>query len=504
LIWSAPASAQWREIACEGYTVPDDCPVTPDATSNCGCDWFEDFESYDTGEIPQAPRNDTGGGIWDYPPSASNYWAGWEYVDTVLGTITTDQNRTDPGTQSLRVDQGDDQVHWFLGRGIGAGDSSEFDLLDDGVGYDDDVSVYWIHTGHVFIPNDHTGDHFYIFNSHYQRASIDPNTLMATQWQAQYQFDSTRNQVWDSSQSAQPPPGQSLPLVTGRWTEIRLEINFESDVHLMYYDGNFMAGYQWAASSGNGPDALFLGNIDLYSNQGNYAYYDDLSMIQAEPPPQARPNLECIQKELDQDRCATFVWRLTNMNTEGEIELFWIDVEAGEGGRNPTCRGTATSTTAWTAPPGWTVTRCTGWEFAGQTGHALFQFAANTPGDNIALGATIIGEFTVDTNKSREYERPDDAVNGIAGTTVPAFTVLMSAGQFLGNEAWFRCNPGDIADTFSFGPAQGGAQEWSRINSCEAFLNVPALSTGTKLILAALVLAGGTLLVLRSRRTAAA
>ena len=523
LIWSGTAWGQAApEAACVAIGPGDLCPDPPDATGNCGCDWAEDFEGYAEGEIPQAPRcvGDVGQPdpcgdppVYTYPPSPSNWWAGWGYVDTVLGEISTDQNHTDGGSQSMRIDEGDDQVHWFLGRGIGAGNGNFTDappdLGSDLKGYDDDVSIYWVHTGHVYIPGDHTDDHFYIMNSFYPRISNDPDTGgYDTTWHVQIEMNSRRGLVWDSGISANPTP-EALPIIEGEWAEIRVEINFQSDVHLIYYGGDFMAGYQWAALAGGGPEYGFLGNLDLFSNQGNYAYYDDLSMIAEEPPPFNRPTFECFLKELDANRCAKFVWRLTNENTpppedptDYTIARFYIDMDAGEGGRSTTCRGGITSTVAFDPIPGWTITNCTGWEFPGQKGHALFRFEANTPADNIQLGETLISTVTVDTNKSREFERADDLTNFIAGTDIPAFTVLMSAAQVFGNEAFEACTVGPAG--FLFGPAQGGGQQWSGIGRCAAFLNVPALSTWTKLILAALVLAGGTLLVLRSRRVATA
>ena len=67
LLWSVPMSASAQD--CVGFAVPGDCPNPPDETSNCGCDWLEDFESYAPGKIP---------------PTV-NSWAGWFGQDGEAG-----------------------------------------------------------------------------------------------------------------------------------------------------------------------------------------------------------------------------------------------------------------------------------------------------------------------------------------------------------------------------------------------------------------------------------
>ncbi len=475
VMWCGSAWAQ-SEPACDAITIPGSCPSPPDETGNCGCDWFEDFESYSLGEIPQAPNNPAAA------PGAdpSNHWAGWNYNPGVLGEIDDAQDHTTGTGQSMRIDQGDDQVHWLLGRGI----------QSDGIGYDADVSTYWVHEGWIFVPTDHSADHFWIMNSHYVRFTNDPNSLLPTDWHAQFEFNSNQDKVWNSLFFADPPSG-SPDLVKGEWSNIRVEMNFVDDLCLMFYDDNFVMGYQWAAAVGAGPDALFFGNLDLFSSNGSRAWYDDIAMSAAEVPPTNRPAFECILEEVTEpDRCATFMFRVHNENTEGSIAQFFIDVEAGEGGEKSACRGTANGISNVTPPPGWSVQNCTNWN----SGHVLYSFTANTPGDEIAVGDTVTGFITLDVNKGREVE------STTTGATIPPYTARMAAAQFAGNEAFAVCASGD----YSFGPTLGGLQQWSGISACEAFLNVPATSTWAKVILLSLVLAGGTMLVLRSRRMATA
>lgn len=202
------------------------------------------------------------------------------------------------------------------------------------------------------------------------------------------------------------------------------------------------------------------------------------------------PIFECFLKELDADRCADFMFRFHNENSISNIDQFFIDVEAGEGGVDSTCIGSAVPGTAnITPPPGWSVVNCTGWN----AGHALFQFTNDDPvGNPFEPGDAVTGFITLDTNKSREFQRVTDGNQ--PSVTVPPFTAQMAAAQFLGNETSAVCASND----YSFGPARSLVQKWTAIHNCKAPLNVPTTSTWAKAILLALVLAGGTLL-LRSR-----
>jgi hypothetical protein len=260
---------------------------------------------------------------------------------------------------------------------------------------------------------------------------------------------------------------------------------------LLFYDGNFLEGYQWAASVGAEPDALFLGNLNLYSGQGNRAWFDDLSIRGARCLLFPYPHFDCLLKNQDADRCAEFIWRFTNDIINSHVDTFYIDVEAGHGGRDTACIGSTAGAEAIVPPPGWSVSNCTGW----YDGHALFEFTSDTPADAIPPGGSVTGFITVDPNESRAYEREPYGTQPAA--VIPPLTVSMAAADRLGcNSLYAACEPND----FRFGPRACGTQGWSSIRLCEAPLNVPTLSRGMKGVLLALLLACGTLLVLRSLR----
>ena len=67
-----------------------------------------------------------------------------------------------------------------------------------------------------------------------------------------------------------------LPIVYDRWTEIRLEMDFDADYVEQYYDGQLLASGLWAIRGG----AVALANLDLYAFLvASPVYWDDLSLV---------------------------------------------------------------------------------------------------------------------------------------------------------------------------------------------------------------------------------
>ncbi len=455
---------------CEGFTYPDDCPGPPDQTGNCGCDWFEDFESYDLGVMPRV-----------------NGWEEWRAADPQspdLRGIVTDEiaDHTTGSGQCLKIetDPGSDQVRRFYGGGV----------LDDKVGYDIDINAYWIFEAWIFVPNAHTGDSYFALYSIYEDGS---GSLISTP-HARIEFNSNHGKVWNDLFSDDPPV-DAVNLVKGAWSKVRMEMNFMNDVALVFYDDAFLGGYQWAEDLGHDPETLFLGAMELVNGAGTAVYWDDFSL--------AGPDLGdnradyysyCDSVRKDENGCATFRWFVRNWNDDffETIDEFYIDIEAGEGGRDPACIGSPTGTQAITPPPGWSVENCTSWQY----GHAMFRLTADTPDDAIPPnGGTLTGGFiTVDANKSREW------VSQTTGAVIPPFTVRSSAAFLYGNENFAVCD----TYNFSFGPTMGGAQSWSGSNNCVAYRTVPATSDWARLVLTLVLVVAGTGLIRNGRRGAIA
>jgi hypothetical protein len=92
-------------------------------------------------------------------------------------------------------------------------------------------------------------------------------------WAVQLRFDSD-GQVVECEYD-----GISLPLITDQWTEIRVEINLNTDWMEIYYDDDLLHEKAWTAGPNNNGDGLLnIAAVDLYANSATSVYYDDLSL----------------------------------------------------------------------------------------------------------------------------------------------------------------------------------------------------------------------------------
>ena len=473
---------------CDCDVEGGDCAGYPDELGNCGCDWVEDFESYNLGLMPRV-----------------NGWQEWGWPDATLdlrGEITDEiPDHTSGAGKCMKVRDhlgpgtGTDQVHRFYGEGVYLHPNypEGGTATDDGQGYDIDVNGYFVSRVWVYIPATHGGDSYFIMNSRYLDGAA------GAVWNVQIEMNGTQGQVYDELYD----DTIRADMIRDQWVELEVDIDVELDVCVVWYAGQYLTGYQWAADTNPAfyDDLLFLGTYDLFNAGGDTFYYDDCSVTAEVPPPCLPPSVECFPIStfmVDEDgdlkpetRCADYLWRLTNENRnddEGPLDTFYLDIEAGKGGVTTTndCRGGKSSITAITPPTGWSVVKCTTWN----SGHALFKFTANSPGDAISVGQSVEGGLTVDPNLSQEYEALD------TGTTIPGLGIVISAAQSCGNIAFETCATND----YSFGPSTGAAGQWASARRCYGYINIPATSTWAKVLLAMLLVGGGTLLVLRSRR----
>jgi len=510
-----PGVSMAQNDGCNLNHVPGFCDPGADGPGpddNCGCDWLETFED-------AAYADDIG----TFIDRGDNWWYGWEDGDLNRGIISTAQNHTAGGSRSLLgkfeaiggptdPDIQTDATHWFLGRDTtpvgGDGDADDGGLaLGDGAGYDVDVSDYWILEGYVLIPSDHTGESFVIVNSWYTRGDLFPPNA-STQWHIEYHFDSTLNRLYDDLGA-----GTFLPLVKGEWVKIEAQINLDLNILVLYYDGQFLEARSWLLT-GDTSEMLLIGNLDLFVSDGTDTFYDDFALTASEPPPINTPSFTCVRDERnDVTGCTEYVWTLTNRNLVGDIVEFYIDVAAGSGARHGpgTCVGAKASTDAiFGLPAGWSKTNCSIWK----QGHALFKFV-KTSGPGISPGASIQGRLKIDPNRS-VLVTDKTATTGCpagtccndgAGIDIPPYMVLVSAAQLDGNQIAATCPSPASSTAYSFGPCFSDpgpvGQKWSPITRCESFLNAPSTSTWAKVVLAVLLVAGGSMLVLRSRRVAA-
>ena len=64
-----------------------------------------------------------------------------------------------------------------------------------------------------------------------------------------------------------------MPWITDDWIELRVEIDLDANLQTIYYDGEVLDQTVWQASGIPEVQA-----VDLFSNNGSFAYFDDLSL----------------------------------------------------------------------------------------------------------------------------------------------------------------------------------------------------------------------------------
>jgi hypothetical protein len=189
----------------------------------CGA-WVEEFESY----TPGSGLHGQGG------------WKGWDN-DPAWNAFVTIAEAHD-SAQSVDIVGNADLVHEFCGCVFGK----------------------WIFTAWQYVPDDFVGESYFILLNTY--ADGGPYN-----WSTQIRFDSALSVVESEFEAAQ------LPLITGRWVEIRNEIDLDANVQDIYYDGQLLSSKSWTEGvSGGG--ALNIGAVDLFANGATSVYYDDLSL----------------------------------------------------------------------------------------------------------------------------------------------------------------------------------------------------------------------------------
>lgn len=211
--------------------------------------WEDNFDSYDEGQ----DLHGVGG------------WKGWDNVPAATAYVTADQALSSP--HSVDILEVTDLVHEYVA-----------------------TSGEWTYTAWQYIPDEFIGQSYFILLSDY----IDggPNT-----WAVQLNF-------WEDSQIVESQfDGAELPLITGKWVEIRVEIDLDGDWMEIFYDGDLLVEKEWSATvqnTGGGP--LVISAVDLFANSASSVYYDDMSLVGEA----TGPDLDC----------------------EGDLD--WVDVTTGE------------------------------------------------------------------------------------------------------------------------------------------------------------------------------
>jgi hypothetical protein len=275
VILPVPMAAQGLSMIANLDDTPLDLSVYEDAGLPAGAptlvDWFEDFDSYPPGQN----MHGIGG------------WKGWAN-DPAATAYTTDVE-AHSAPNSVDIALASDLVHEYAGYDTGT----------------------WIYTAWQFVPDDFSGESYFILLNQYDDSGATNN------WSTQVHFESTQDLVIADGAGA----GQTLPLIRGEWVEIRVEIDLVSDWQQFYYGDQLLFEGSWTEGlSGGG--ILNIGAVDLFANGASSVYYDDLSLTEPVPEISVEPaSLETLQAP---DVVVTEPLTITNL---GESPLDWLIYE---------------------------------------------------------------------------------------------------------------------------------------------------------------------------------
>jgi hypothetical protein len=199
--------------------------------------FFENFDSYATG----SEIHGQGG------------WKGWQNDPAAGATVVDTQSVSTPN--SIEIEGASDLIHEFSGYTSGA----------------------WTITAKQFIPAGFSGQSYFIFENVYS----DTDTSVIS-WSTQVIFDSGTGMVSNEATGANPG---SVPMVTGQWVDLRLDVDLDNDLQTFWYNGTQVYSGSWTQQfpSQAVPGILNIGSIDLFANGATAVYYDNIQIAPATP-----------------------------------------------------------------------------------------------------------------------------------------------------------------------------------------------------------------------------
>lgn len=195
-------------------------PLDPASTPQ----WFDDFDTY----ALASQMHGQGG------------WAGWDNFAFLGALVTDSQALSTP--HSLDINGSADLVQEYAGA----------------------TSCQWVYTAWQYVPNDFVGQSFFILLNTYSIGG-------AKNWSTEVMFNSSGVVHSDFD-------GAELPLITGQWVELRVEIDLDADSQTFFYGGTELYTKSWTEGvSGGG--ALNIAAVDLFANGASSVYYDNMSLL---------------------------------------------------------------------------------------------------------------------------------------------------------------------------------------------------------------------------------
>lgn len=200
------------------------------APGYASADWADNFDSYAAG----SGLHGQGG------------WHGWDGSAAADAFVSNLYSRSAPN--SAEITGASDIVHEYAGY----------------------TSGVWIYTAWQYIPTAFSGQTYFIMLNTY-------NDGGPYNWSVQVSFNTNNTVVSD-------PEGSTLPLIRGAWVELRLEIDLDQNLQTFYYGGSMLYQKSWTEGMSGG-GILDIAAIDLYANYATPVYYDDMSLMPAQPTP---------------------------------------------------------------------------------------------------------------------------------------------------------------------------------------------------------------------------
>ena len=202
--------------------------------------WSDNFDSYETG----SELHGQGG------------WQAWDNNPATTAYVSDDQSRSSPNSC---------EIAWFSGAAA--------DIVQM---FSDVNSGKWRIVAWQYIPSDMTGNTFFILMNTYTPGGTHNNQ----DWSLQLTFSATTGKVADYNDAT-----KTLPLITDEWVPIRVEIDFEADWQVIYYNNQELNAKIWTGGGGTPGGVLNLAAVDLYADQttSTSVYWDDMYVQESLP-----------------------------------------------------------------------------------------------------------------------------------------------------------------------------------------------------------------------------
>jgi hypothetical protein len=174
--------------------------------------------------------------------SATDGWQGWDNVASVAGTIVTLNSYS--GTNAMSIGSGyTDAVRTFSN-------------ADSGV---------WSFSARQFLASGQSGSTYVILMNTYQNNGAHASGM----WSGQLNFDLGSGVVRDDYR------GGSVAIAFDQWALITMSIDLTNNTLSQYYNGTLIASGAWKTAADS---ALNIAALDLFTEGGNTALYDDISL----------------------------------------------------------------------------------------------------------------------------------------------------------------------------------------------------------------------------------